>query len=75
MAMIDNVSYQIEEIAAKTGSYIEAFEEFANIHGILDIEEVLEIANKQICAKLKQEFIDKNYVRGMKKPNIDDFLA
>jgi hypothetical protein len=72
--MIDNVSLQIETLAAKCGSYKEAFLDFAEKSEILDCEDLLESLNSNLVAKIRQEFIDKNYIPRLKRDNIFDFM-
>lgn len=76
--MIDNVSSQIEELAALRESYRDAFFEFMENHNIYDPEDLYEILNPILKAKIKQEFIDANvFPKGSvycKKSNLTDFL-
>ena len=73
--MIDNVSLQIEEIALRNKSYIVAITEFCETNNIPDFEDLLEVLDKSIIAKVKQEFIDKNFIPSLKKDNsIIDFM-
>ena len=59
--MIDNASLQIEELNLLRGSYIEAIIEFQQKHEIPDIEDLWDIINPILKAKITQEFIDKNH--------------
>lgn len=73
--MIDNVSLQIEESAYKHNSYITAIIEFCEQNDIYDYEDLLEVLDKSIIPKIKQEFIDKKYIPHLKKDNsILDFF-
>jgi len=73
--MIDNVSLQIEERALKNKSYIIAITEFCEENNIHDFEDLLEVIDKSIINKIKQEFIDKNFIPSLKKDNsIIDFM-
>jgi hypothetical protein len=76
--MIDNVSLQIEELAALRGSYIEAFFEFMGNSNIHDPEDLLEIISPILYEKIKQEFKNANYFpKGSvneKQDNLCDFI-
>lgn len=72
--MIDNVSLQIENIAAKCGSYKEAFLEFTEKNEIFDYEDLLKSLSNNLVLKIRQEFIDKNYIPHLKRSNIFDFI-
>jgi len=59
--MIDNASLQIEELKVLRGSYIDAILEFQQKHEIPDIEDLLDIINPILYAKIAQEFKDKKH--------------
>lgn len=68
--MIDNVSLKIEQLAhANGGSYIEAITTFAKEFEIPDFEDIIEVLNKNVVDKVKQEFIDRNFIPSMKNKN------
>lgn len=73
--MLDQTTIKIEELYTETGSYIEAFLEFAEKFQIYDYEDILAVINPILHEKIKQEFIDKNFFPGKKKKaSIMDFL-
>lgn len=74
--MLDNVSLKIEQLAHENGgSYIDAMTHFAKEFEIPDFEDILEVLNPNVVAKLRQEFIDKNFIPGMKNKNsIENFM-
>lgn len=72
--MLDPTTQKIEELKLETGNYREAFLEFAHQMEILDYEELLEVINPLLVAKIKQEFIDAGYFRNKKKNNIINFM-
>jgi hypothetical protein len=59
--MIDNASLAIEQLKVLRGSYIEAVVEFCGTQEIYDYEDLLEVLNPILKAKITQEFIDKKY--------------
>lgn len=73
--MLDPTTVKIEELYQETGSYIEAFIEFADKLQIYDYEDVLAIINPILHEKIKQEFIDKNFFPDKKKKaSVLDFM-
>ena len=72
--MLDPTTSKIEELYLETGSYIDAFLEFAKRFEIYDYEDILSVINPILHEKIKQEFITKNFFPNKKKANIFDFL-
>jgi hypothetical protein len=73
--MLDQTSLRIEELAAKEGSYIEACVIFAEEFGFNDFEDLIDILNPQLVEKVRQEFIERNYIPQLKqKNNLMDFM-
>ena len=73
--MLDQTTIKIEELYLETGSYIDAFLEFAVRFQIQDYEDILTVINPILHAKIKQEFIDKNFFPDKKKKaSVTDFL-
>lgn len=69
-----NESIQIERLKLQTGSYIEATITFCGNNSIEDFEDLLEILNPALVAKIRQEFIDKNFIPSLKKDTLLDFM-
>lgn len=72
--MVDNVTIQIEVMAAKCGSFKEAFLDFAEMNGIYDYEDLLATISKNLYNKIKNEFIEKNYFPEKRQENILDLF-
>jgi hypothetical protein len=48
---------------------------FAKEFEIPDFEDILEVLNKNVVDKIRQEFIDRNFIPSMKNKNsLDDFM-
>lgn len=58
--MLDPLSLKIEKMVVESKSYIDSVVDYAEAN-TLDVEDVLEIVNKNIFEKIKQEFIDRHY--------------
>ena len=68
--MLDNTSLTIEKMAAENnGSYIEACTIFAEKFGFHDFEDLIEVLHPLLIQKIRQEFIDKNYIPSLKPKN------
>lgn len=65
--MLDQTSLKIEELAKREGSYIDACCIFAEQLNFTDFEDLIEILHPQLVKKIKQEFIEKNYIPALKK--------
>ena len=73
--MLDQTTTKIEELYQETGSYIDAFLEFAHQFEVYDYEDILSVINPILYEKIKQEFIEKNFFPDKKKKaNIFDFI-
>lgn len=72
--MLDPTTQKIEELKLEIGNYREAFIEFAHRMEIYDYEELLEVINPLLVAKIKQEFINAKYFPHQKKSNILNFM-
>jgi len=72
--MVDNVTIQIEVMAAKCGSFKEAFLDFAEMNEIYDYEDLLATISPNLLQKIKNEFIEKNYFPDKKQDNILDLF-
>ncbi len=71
---IDSVSLEIEKKASKVG-YIEAMIEFCEEKQIDEYEDVLEHLHPIVKEKIKQEFIQKNYLPKLKvAASLDNFF-
>ena len=71
---MDNTTLIIEHMALKTNSYIEAIVDFAEKYPGTDFEEIVGSLNPVLISKIRQEFIDKNYIPHLKQKSIMDFL-
>lgn len=67
-----NESLMIEQLKLQTGTYVHAFLEFCEKNYIYDCEDLLEILDPIIVSKIRQEFIDGNYIPDLKKNNLFD---
>lgn len=80
--MIDNTSLLIEELQLKLKkedpdsktTYKDAFLLFMNKNEIYDPEDLLEVIDKILYAKIKQELIDCNNIPHLKQNNLEDFF-
>ena len=73
---VNSLDLDIEILAQKRGSYMDAILEFAENKGILDYEDIIDSLHPQIVEKVKVEAIKKNYVPAMKIENdFDDFFS
>lgn len=73
---MDNTSIIIEKLALELGSYIEAMTEFkeSRLPGT-DYEDIVSTLNPVLIQKIRQEFINKNFVPDEKKRgSLLDFL-
>jgi uncharacterized protein (DUF4213/DUF364 family) len=72
---IDNLSLDIERRALTVG-YINAFIEFCEEKEKDDYEDVLEMLHPILKDKIKQEFIEKNFLPHLKVKNpFDSFFS
>jgi hypothetical protein len=72
---LDQTTLQIEKLYLETGSYRDAFLEFAARFEIYDYEDILKVINPILYEKIKQEFIDNNCFRDKKRgPSVLDFM-
>lgn len=67
--MLDPTSLRIEEMAASTGSYIDACCDFAERFGFNDFEDLIDVLHPNLVQKIRQEFIDKNFIPQLKNKN------
>lgn len=68
--MLDATSLAIEKLAQENaGSYIDACTIFAEKFGFNDFEDLIEILHPLLIQKIRQEFIDKNYIPSLKPKN------
>lgn len=67
--MLDNFNLDIEQRAARTGSYIEAIIELCEEKNIPEFEDVVEMLNPIVLDKIKMEYIQKNYIPELKIEN------
>jgi len=65
---VDQLSLHIEKMAKQHGSYIDAIVEYSKLNEI-DFEDILEVLNKNVVDKTRQEFITKNFIPSMKSEN------
>lgn len=63
---IDNLTLDIEKRALEHG-YIHAIINFCEEKRIYDYEDVLQLLHPILKEKIKQEFIDKNYIPSLKR--------
>lgn len=74
--MNDKISMQIEELAAKRGSFVEAVLEFAEVNRIEDIRDLTDILHPITIEKIKQEFINGNFIPALKRESsLDAFFG
>jgi len=66
---MDKMSLEIEQKALELGSYIDAVVDFAEERGFGEFEEIIPLLDPIVVEKIKQEFIDKNYLPSMKRKN------
>lgn len=73
---MNNITLKIEMMAKNTNSYIIAVLDFCEENQIAEYEDILEVLDPILVSKIRQEFIDKNYVPELKNKNtIFDFLG
>lgn len=63
----------VEQKFLERGSYIESIVEISEDLNT-DIEDIVENLSPILVAKIKQEFIDKNYFPELKRTNLKDFF-
>jgi hypothetical protein len=67
--MLDALSVEIEQLAKENGSYIDAVLYFQAARKINDVEDIIEILHPIVVQRIKDEFIKKNFIRGIKVEN------
>ena len=71
---IDSLSLEIEKKAQRVG-YIEAILEFCDEKELEDYEDIVEQLHPILKEKVKQEFIEKNYIPSLKRQTkLDNFF-
>jgi hypothetical protein len=63
------MSQEIEKKFLELGSYIDAVVDFAEERGFGEFEEIIPLLDPIVVDKIKNEFIEKNYLPSLKRKN------